>query len=497
MLPNEPSPPTASQRFARRWLWLLAALGLAIAVLRLWELGRLPGINGDEAWLAVEAKHLVYGQPFALRTPTHMFISPLLFGSEALLLTVLEPSGVVLRLPIALWSLAALGLWYALYNKVYGDRLEAALTALLLGALPLQWAYGRLAWDPGFLIPAMVLFVLPLLRWLNDRTQRRALWLALAGTVLLVWTHLTAAVAVATLAAGIWLLEPRPLRQWLLAGAALAGLLGAVWLAGRQHQIDTYYLIDLPLERLHQPWETLRMMAAPGQMLTGVRAFSYLGGMPETTLTWWLASAVTLMLGAMAWQLRKAMLPADRAVGLTWLVLPLPWWLTSGLLGQGELSKERYVVWTLPLAVLLVVRWLRAHSLPWRGVTLALVGVGVLQTAALVVCLDQTPWPNDQHRTFWTGVDEPKVLAAQQIMAAALPGEQIRVEVSDWWLEHPLRYLLPEGSAVGVRVEPARFAVRWPVAGPPATGCQRLADAAGRPLLDVCIQPSSGRRWGQ
>lgn len=466
--------------------------------MRLWGLGRLPGINGDEAWLAVEAKHLVYGQPFALRTPTHMFISPLLFGSEALLLAVLEPDGAVLRLPVALWSLVGLLVGYALHLRVYGDRLEAALTALLLGALPLHWAYGRLAWDPGFLIPAMLLFLLPLLQWLGDRGQRRALALAGLGAVLLVWTHLTAAVAVATLGAGVWLLQPRPLRQWLLAVAGLAGLLAAVWLAGRDHQVDTYYLIDLPLERLRQPWETLRMMAAPGQMLSGVRAFSYLGGMPETDATWWLATAITLFLLGMAWQQRKAALPADRAVALAWLVLPLPWWLTSGLLGQGELSKERYVVWILPLAVLLVMRWLRLRSAHWPLIAVGLIGAGLVQTAVLLGCLDHTPWPEGQHRTFWTAQQEPKVWAAEQVMAAALPGEQIRVEVSDWWLEHPLRYLLPEGSAVGVRVEPARFAVRWAGHGLPARGtCRGLGAADGRPLLEVCVQASGGKKWGQ
>lgn len=474
--------------------WLLIGLALAVVVLRLWGLGRLPGINGDEAWLAVEAKHLVYGQPFVLRTPTHMFISPLLFGSQAALLAVLEPSGWLLRLPVALWSLAALGLFFRLHHKLYGDRDEAALTALLLGALPLGWAYGRLAWDPGFLIFAMILFLFPLLGWLRRRSQVRSLAWACAGSVLLVWTHLTAAVAVATLVAGGWLLERRSLRTWLLAAGGLAGLVGGVSWLGRDHQIDTYYLIDLPLERLRQPWETLRMLAAPGQMLSGVRAFSYLAGMPEADWTWWLAAALTVGLWCLAWQQRRAEDPADRVLALSWLVLPLPWWATSGLLGQGDQSKERYVIWLLPLAALLVVRWLRARTRHWRAAALGLVALALVQSVALVGCLEDTPWPEGQHRTFWTAAEEPKVVAAERIMAAALPGEQIRVEVSDWWLEHPLKYLLPEGSAVGVRVGAARFAVLWWEAGQRvAAGCELLQTSTGRPLLQVCIQPASGR----
>ena len=62
-----------------RLAWLVV---LVAVVLRFYGLDRLPGINGDEAWLALQVQHLLRGEHVSLRTPTHMFINPLLVATK-------------------------------------------------------------------------------------------------------------------------------------------------------------------------------------------------------------------------------------------------------------------------------------------------------------------------------------------------------------------------------------------------------------------------------
>lgn len=492
---NPPDSPPSVRSSASTWLaWLLVPVLLGM---RLWALDRLPGINGDEAWLALQAKQLVYGAAFSLRTPTHMFINPLLFGTEALLLALFEPSGWLLRLPIALWSLAGLLLFYVLHRRLWGDKTEALLTTVLLAAMPLHLAYSRLAWDPGFLLFAIALFWLPALHWLRgpsaERSHRLDLALLITGAVLLSWTHMTASLAWLTLGLGAWWLRKRSLSQWFGALTVALGGLGAIAWLGKAH-LDPYYLWQLPLERLQQPFETLRMMAAPGQMLSGVRAFSFLAGMAETPVWWGVATAVTLLWMGLAFLLRRSTDEADKAQALAWLWLPLPWWAASGLLGQGDLGKERYVVWLLPPAVLLLVRTLRLYVRQWQPLVVVLATGLTLQSGGLLAALADSPWPDGQHRTFVSGPAEPKIAAAQVLVSAAMPGEQLRVRASDWWLIQPLLYLLPQGSVVAEQVDFSRFSVQWLAPGQQAgAGCQVVADGGGRPALQVCVQ-AAGKR---
>src|ERR1700753_2584704 len=45
------------------------ALLLAAVALRGWQLDTTPGLNGDEAWLGVQAAHLAASEPIVWRTP--------------------------------------------------------------------------------------------------------------------------------------------------------------------------------------------------------------------------------------------------------------------------------------------------------------------------------------------------------------------------------------------------------------------------------------------
>ena len=88
-----------NQRPSVHLLWrLLPWLVIAIAILfRVYALGRLPGINGDEAWYGVQAQHWVNGEMVTWRTPSGNLPGPLQLGGLLLLQSVFEPSFALLR----------------------------------------------------------------------------------------------------------------------------------------------------------------------------------------------------------------------------------------------------------------------------------------------------------------------------------------------------------------------------------------------------------------
>ena len=455
----------------------LLLLGVA---LRLYGLDRLPGINGDETWLAVQVQHLMRGEPFALRTPTHMFVNPLLVASEAALLSVASPSGWTLRLPVALWGLLGLGLFAWLAWRLWRDRQQALLATALLACAPVAVAYGHCAWDPSFLFVVAPLVWLPALRLADQRANRTDIALLVLGATACLWVHLTSALMLAVLGLGAWRAHS-PSRRVTLGLLTAAGSLavGLALVAGLGTPALSL-LAERPLRFLTQPTAALHLFALPGLLLTGGRAFGFFAGMPETPAVWAVAALATLGLGAMAWRLRLSERASDRLLAWGWLLLPLPWWLAAGLLLPQAPGRERYVVWLLVPAILLLARGLREAP----RLLLLVACVFALLSGAWLYAVDQQLWPETTHRAFRTGPVEPKVALAARIRALTPPGEPARIAVDDWWLEHPLRYLLPPDAAIGVDLPHPHWRVVW-ASRSGQSYPETLYDRHDRPILSL------------
>ena len=468
---------------------------LAVA-LRLYGLDRLPGINGDETWLAVQVQQMLRGQPFALRTPTHMFINPLLVASEAALLSVLPPSGWTLRLPVALWGIAGVALFAWLTQRLWRDRQQTLLATALFACAPLAVAYGHCAWDPSFLLVVAPLVWLPALR-LADASAAGAKWkmvipdtlLLALGTVACLWVHLTSALMLAVLAIAVWRLRSPSRRVTIgLLAIGLGLALGLALVAGLGTPALAL-MAERPLRFLSQPAAAVHLFALPGLLLAGGRAFGFFAGMPEAPLVWTTAALATLGLGALAWRLRTSDLASDRLLAWSWLLLPLPWWIAAGLLMPQSPGRERYVVWILVPAVLLVARGLKDAP----RLLLAVAATSALLSGAWLYAVDQQLWPSSTHRAFRTGPVEPKIALAKRILELSPPGQPLRIAVADWWLEHPLRYLLPPDAAIGGDLPDPQWRVVWSSAPNQPDGAgqsypETLYDARDRPILSL-IRP--------
>ena len=156
--------PSAAAAITRRrdafWRTLVAAnflalIGVALAA-RGWQLSNIPGLNGDEAWLGVQAAHLAGGESIAWRTPTGNPVNPFLLLPVAALHWVFGPSVVVLRVMALISGVAALGANFWLCRRVF-DRRSALISTAVLAVLPIAIAYSRFAWDASQTLLATVL----------------------------------------------------------------------------------------------------------------------------------------------------------------------------------------------------------------------------------------------------------------------------------------------------------------------------------------------------
>ncbi len=459
------------------WLWSLA---FAVALTRFCALDRLPGINADETWLAVQAQHLLRGEPFSLRTPTHMFVNPMLFLTDLAVFAMLPPSGWSLRAAVAAWSLVGVSLWAWQHFRTFANRELALLTALLYAALPLHVLYARCAWDPSFQFVTMPLLWFPAWRLASGRRLRGDRALLVLAALASLWVHLTTVLALALLGWAAWRHAPRrPMWMWL---PLVGGLALALAVLQATHADATLLgnLVERPLRTLARPTELLALLLLPAQMLDGVRAAHTFAGMPEAPWTWLPALALTAVLARAAWRATQLPEGGDRLLGRALVWLPLPWLVASGVLAPVPAGRERYVVWLLVPILLLLTRTALATQ---RRLVVAVLACVALTAGVLALDACQT-FADTQHRALRTGDPEPKIALAAALTTAN-HGAPLRVEVADWWLQFPLQFLLPPGSVVATRLPDAAVHVWWAQAADvPTPGDARVVpDGAGRPLI--------------
>lgn len=186
---------TQPDRAVRPWRWLAFAGGLlavTVAVyFRLAELNNLPGVNGDEAWMGVQALRLLHGEPVWWRTPTGNPLNPFLFLPQVALHAFFAPSFWLLRITTAMCGVLALVVNYLFCRRTFDER-TAILSTLVLAALPINIAYSRFAWDSSqSLLATLPVVYLPLLAIRRPERFGRYLFASLCALVAAVLVHPT------------------------------------------------------------------------------------------------------------------------------------------------------------------------------------------------------------------------------------------------------------------------------------------------------------------
>lgn len=471
---------------------LFGGLILAGLFLRVYAIGRLPGINGDEAWYGVAATDLASGWRLAI-TPNGNPIGPLQFGELAILHLFFAPSVAVLRIPSLLSSLGAIILGYFVGKRI-GGKTTAWPVMLIMAVLPMNIAYARLGWDPshsGFLILLATFLLL---------SGRHLVSAALFAVSLLVHpTNLFAAPFLLFVRAGqaldqhgeCWGREIRTYAIMLL--TAIAGFFAVR--AGAGGIVDPSTI----MQRLFDPSQYVEFVRLFGDLLTGETVYRFVVGKGMGTIASplaWLAVALLILLMLSRIHLRS--FDVKQGIMLGWVASVATFFVLAGPIAIRPHFERYGFVLIAPTALALAVM-----IAPWvdrRGVQWLLGGAGAAALAGFLLFFISPlgSGHDDAHRAFRTGPVEPKAAAAAALKSFAID-RPIEVIPEDFWLYLPTDYLV-HGKQVRVRSpedNPGEDASRAAVAfwlvyrGSPT---EHRVQQAGRHRLVWASQDQRGRQ---
>ena len=467
-----------------RLLTVVTVVAIGAAV-RLIALDRLPGINGDEGWYAVNAQEYLAGRAYFSETPSGNFVNPFHSGLVLVALLVFDPTLLVLRLPAALWNLLLIALAYPLLAPPLGKRAALLATAVLCISPPLV-AQARIGWDPS---SPPFFSLLAMAAALRDRPVLAAL-AGLAGIA----AH-PSAIFLAPVAGIVWLhhgvryytalpLRWRGVVRLLLAAGGAAGLIAGFFVARRMAHSGLLSSIETVVARVASPASWMDTGLGFVRLFSGVTtALDFSGPIDPRLLQFSdlvvIAAAVAAIV--VAWTTRRAAPPPWSA----WLLAAVGVGLIAYHVVAGPQSLqpgfERYATCLIvPIAILCGVT---LDALVGRARRLGNAASAVLwSTLALVLAvgyfvpLAARGGDGPHHEAYRTGAEEPKLAAFRFIERDSRGLTPVAVFAQDWWLYWPIRYL---ASPVQdrIKVEPlgsqglALFppgAVRPQYAGPPS-----------------------------
>ena len=499
-----------------RWLLAGSFIVLCVAVgLRIWRLGNVPGVNGDEAWYGVLAWRIATGSAFAWWTPTGNPLNPFYVGPLVLLHLAAEPSVTLLRTVAVVSGSLALGMNYWLCRKVYGSR-TAAISSLILAVLPINIAYSRFGWDASQSLAAS----LPVLYLSTVAGREGRAWGTLAAAVgalaVAVLVHPTnvflsplviiAGVRVSTrteLASRLRLL-PRPARAGLGAVLAFSGA-SLAWLVSSWHLVSLDRLVDV--DRM------LEFLNRFQRLFTGVTVYQFISGALVGTgsqqsrglspVLYDVAGLAILgtAVAFLASRNRSKVSDLDSMLLRGWVASAAVFYLVAGPQALAP-HWERYAIWLVAPTTLVVARaaahWTHAARGSHARHTLLLVAGAFLLASFYWNYFHMFSTTGGRsHQTFWTGPAEPKAEAVAHIARHRDDGASWLV-TSSWWTYWPLTYLV--GGEQGLRVLWADMAWSKPdVLASAGSGRVWVVEfagskeaAAGRASLESATLSSSG-----
>jgi hypothetical protein len=129
-------------------------LGTTAILLRLFALGNIPGLLGDEAWGYAQVQLFLKGIDYTLITPSGRLYSPI----HALIIYITraaEPFWI--RFPAFLQGSITAVISYNQFKKITSKD-TALISALILSTFPVHFLYSRYAWECS-LIPLFGIFI--------------------------------------------------------------------------------------------------------------------------------------------------------------------------------------------------------------------------------------------------------------------------------------------------------------------------------------------------
>jgi len=470
-----------SYRFFSRLLGIQIVALLACATFfRFWKIGNIPGVNGDEAYLAFRSLRLLRGEFFhsTLDRSTYADVIQNVFYSIPLaaLHLIFDPSIVLMRIVAVLSGLFALLLNYFLCRRTFDER-TALFSTILLAVLPINIAYSRFGWEPSQSLAA-TLIVLYLALNAAQSKQHSLRWgvlcvVALIAAFIVHPTNIFIAPFIAVAALSRWkinfkkLLSPRiSLMRKMIAGAGIS-LFGVI----------VVLILQSPPVRsriaLHAPSELPLFLLSLERLFSGATTYRYVAGSCvwsahqmgslEIELYWWDAVALLLVtiVSSTLWINRnhRNSSPADFILGTGWFVSVTFFFVVAGPQAISAPS-ERYGLWLIAPTTLLFTRGVMALLYQKPRWSFAVYGSSLVIAWSLLSGFYVNYFQFFQatggmsHLTFHTGTIEPKLAALDYIKLHRQGNKQQYLIITDWWNYWPLLYLATNDKAITVLFEP-------------------------------------------
>lgn len=281
----------------RTCVFLLLAVSLWF---RVWKLGSVPGLNGDEAWFGNEILHALRGEPFLWRTPHGNPLNPFWCLPLWALHTVLQPSFVLLRSLAVVSGCLALLVNFWLCKAAY-DKTTGWISTVLLAVLPVNIAYSRFATDPAqTLLVTLPLIYLPLWALREPHRARRRLGWCFACVPIALWVHTTNVFGLMWLALVLlypawqrWKIKISPQKPTLLGGQSAIlriAVIGALLLAFLLVMLWAFGVGALEKGRPVSAAGLIFLIRDLARLFSGVTIYRYLSGtcdFGEPSALWW------------------------------------------------------------------------------------------------------------------------------------------------------------------------------------------------------------------
>jgi hypothetical protein len=437
---------------------MTAAVVLMGVALRLLRLDSLPGVNGDEAWMGVQAQRLLAGESFEWRTPTGNPLNPFTFFPLLVSHSLLAPSVAQLRWVAAASGLLLLPVNFALARMTYGLR-TAVVTTVALAVLPDTIAYSRFGWDSSqsvlFTLPVLYL---PLAAW---RMPQRRGWLLASAA--LAWVASLLVHPTNVLTAPLWIVPGILLYRDMLRARFLA-----LSSSAKAPAIIAALILAIAVVVVGWPWwraglgrifslaqasEFARLYV---ELFSGVTIYRYISGtlMDARQMPWGASDVATfaivslLMVAAIGWGLVRMVVsgrnPLDRVLLAGVLLSIAGFYLVAGPWALRPHS-ERYAQCLIAGGVLLAGRGVDWYLNQPRLRRLTMASLLSLASLSLIgfVSLYWLPLSRasvQPHPAFRTGPVEPKK-AALALVLNELGHGPTTIGAGSWWTYWPLAYL--------------------------------------------------------
>lgn len=438
---------------------VLSVVLIAISVFfRVWHLGNIPGLNGDEAEYGADCISLLHGHAILWHT-SNCNLKNVFYYIPVLLLHAIFPISIVLlRATAVACGIVAIIVNYLLCRRLFGQNC-AMLSSLLIAALPENIAQSRLGWDPceSLLIDLFIVYGCVAIVRKNIKPARLIAGTSIACVVGFM-IHPSNIFACLLLPTAIIIRYAQDIAAYFGVGNRLlrtttATVALALLIAGTMPVLHRQ--IEMASKLRHFP--TRAFVLDYAELFSGRAIYNFLTGYPRpfdhidaidvlSVLPW----VLCLVLAA-----RGKANALDRFVAIGWLIQIAAFASIAGAVAL-EPTLNRFGLCLIGPGVLLFVRTVERSTENRPAAARAAQFAILALSALLLICFYNCYFRyiiktgGNSEPAFRTAATDPKQTAFEYVQSQCPANRPCYVVCSSWWNYQPARYFADQHPQIHV-----------------------------------------------